>query len=460
MQRARDLAAGLNTAGFISGYRGSPLGIFDMNLWQAKKFLDENKIHFEPGLNEDLAATSVWGTQQAVLHETATVDGVFGMWYGKGPGVDRSCDALKHANYAGTSKHGGVLCLAGDDPGAKSSSIAHQSEPALIHCGIPVLNPSSVQDYVDFGLYGWALSRYSGCWVGFKCLTDTIESSGSVSVGPDRVQIVQPEDFEMPPGGLNIGWANLPLQVEQRLFEQRLVAVQAFVRANGLDRTILPSPTRRLGIVTTGKAYGDLRQALDDIGLNETMAAELGLSIYKVAMSWPLEPDGIRAFARGQEQLLVIEEKKGIIEEQLSRILYNESERPALIGKLDLAGPTVRARDWRIDAADDRRSAATLGEGERAGLGIASHARGGAPGSGGTGGRFDPCALVLFGLPTQSLDGRSGRQRGAGRNRLPRHGGLDAGTSNPGGGPDGRRGGQLDWASAVLRRRPHLSESR
>ena len=189
MQRQRDLAAGLNTAGFISGYRGSPLGVFDLNLWQAKSVLDEYQIRFQPGLNEDLAATAVWGTQQATLHDRPTVDGVFGLWYGKGPGVDRACDALKHANYAGTAPHGGVLALTGDDPGAKSSSIAHQSEPALMHCGIPILHPSSVQDYLDFGLYGWALSRYSGCWVGFKCLTRAVGSASNVSRTPSTARV-------------------------------------------------------------------------------------------------------------------------------------------------------------------------------------------------------------------------------------------------------------------------------
>ncbi len=338
MQKQRDLAAGLNTSGFISGYRGSPLGTFDMNLWQAKDELESHSIHFEPGLNEDLAATAVWGSQQATLMDGPKVDGVFGMWYGKGPGVDRSCDALKHANYAGTSAHGGVLALMGDDPGAKSSSIAHQSEPAMIHCGIPILNPSSVQDYVDFGLYGWALSRYAGSWVGFKCLTDTVESSGSVAVSPDRVQIVTPDDFQMPPGGLHIGWANLPLDVEERLFEHRLVAARAFVRANGIDRVALESPRRRLGLVTTGKAYGDLRQALEDLGVTDEMAAELGISIYKVGMPWPLEPDGMRRFAQGHDDLLVIEEKKAIIEEQMASLLYNLSERPRLMGKQDLDG--------------------------------------------------------------------------------------------------------------------------
>ena len=263
MQRERDVAAGLETAGFISGYRGSPLGIFDMNLWQAKDFLEANEVRFEPGLNEDLAATAVWGSQNANLLGDATVDGVFGIWYGKGPGVDRSVDALKHGNYAGSSPKGGVLALCGDDPGAKSSSTAHQSEQALVHLAMPMLNPSNVQDYLDFGLYGWALSRYAGCWVGFKCLTDAVESAGSVEVGPERVQVKLPEDFEMPAAGLNIGVSYDLLGIERRQYEQRLPAAQAFVRANGLDRVALDSSRRRIGIATTGKAYLDTRQGLE-----------------------------------------------------------------------------------------------------------------------------------------------------------------------------------------------------
>ena len=309
-----------------------------MALWQARTLLEEHGIRFEPGVNEDLAATAVWGSQQAGLYPGARHDGVFGIWYGKGPGVDRSCDALKHANYAGTAPHGGVLALAGDDPGAKSSSIAHQSEQALIHCGIPILNPANVQDYLDLGLYGFALSRYSGCWVGFKCLTDTVESAGSVEVGPERVSVVEPSDFQRP-AGLHIGWSNLPIQVERRLFEQRLPAVQAFVRANRLDRVFLGGGARRrLGIVTTGKAYLDVRQALDELGIDARAAAEFGLEIYKVALSWPLEPEGIRAFARGLDQLIVIEEKRPVIEEQLARLLFNTAERPRLAGKLDADG--------------------------------------------------------------------------------------------------------------------------
>jgi indolepyruvate ferredoxin oxidoreductase len=337
MQRERDEAAGLRTAGFISGYRGSPLGTYDMNLWQAKDFLEAHAVRFEPGLNEDLAATAVWGSQQAHLMEGATKQGVFGIWYGKGPGVDRSCDALKHGNYMGSAEYGGVLVLMGDDPGAKSSSIAHQSEPALIHCGIPVLNPSNVQEYLDLGLHGIALSRFSGCWVGFKCLTDTVESSASVQVSPDRVQPVLPEDAPDWPGGVHIKWENMPLQVEKRL-EVKLARARAYVRANRLDRAVLEAPRKRIGIVTTGKAYLDVRQALEELGVDATRAADMGLSIYKVAMPWPLEPEGALEFAAGHEELFVVEEKKAIIEEQLAHLLYNQSERPRIVGKRDEAG--------------------------------------------------------------------------------------------------------------------------
>ncbi len=342
LQRERDLAAGLSTAGFISGYRGSPLGTFDLALWQAREQLEQHHVRFEPGVNEDLAATAVWGTQQANLHPGPKYDGVFGIWYGKGPGVDRSCDALKHGNYAGTAEHGGVLALCGDDPGAKSSSIAHQSEHALIHCGIPILNPSSVQEYLDLGLAGFALSRFSGCWVALKCLTDTVDSAASVEVGPGRGRFALP-DFPRGPG-FHIGWTNLPLEVEKRLYQQRLPAAQAFVRANGLDRVVLEARDRRLGIVTTGKAYLDVREALATLGVDEALARELGLTIYKVAMSWPLEPEGALAFCRGLADVLVVEEKRVVIEDQLARLLYNQSQRPHLAGKRDAAGaPLVPA---------------------------------------------------------------------------------------------------------------------
>jgi len=336
-QQRRDAAAGLRTAGFISGYRGSPLGTYDLALWQARDQLEAHHVRFEPGVNEDLAATAVWGSQQANLLAGPKYDGVFAIWYGKGPGVDRSCDALKHGNYAGAAAKGGVLVLAGDDPGAKSSSIAHQSEHALIHCGIPVLNPSSVQEYLDLGLYGWALSRFAGCWVGFKCLTDTVDSAASVDVDPERVRVVLPADFT-PPAGLHIGWTNYPLQVEARLYQQRLPAVQAFVRANGLDRVVLGGERRRLGIVTAGKAYLDVRQALDELGIDDALAAELGLAVYKVALTWPLEPENARRFCTGLDDVLVVEEKRPVVEEQLARLLYNEERRPRLLGKRDERG--------------------------------------------------------------------------------------------------------------------------
>ena len=353
MQRQRDRAAGLKTGGFISGYRGSPLGTFDMALWQAKDFLAQNDIIFQPGINEDMAATAVWGSQQIHTIGSSDYDGAFGIWYGKGPGVDRSCDALKHGNYAGAAKYGGVLVLCGDDPGAKSSSIAHQSEPALVHMGVPILNPANIQEYLDFGMYGFALSRYSGCWVGFKCLTDTVESAGSVSVSPDRIQVREPTDFLVPETGLNIGAVQgMPPVAEKFLYEQRLLAAQAFVRANGLDRIELASDHRRLGIVTTGKAYLDVRQALDELGVSEARAAEMGLSIYKVALSWPLEPVGARNFAIGLEEILVVEEKRPLVEEQLAAVLINQDVRPKLYGKRDERGAELVSNIGELSPTD------------------------------------------------------------------------------------------------------------
>jgi indolepyruvate ferredoxin oxidoreductase len=337
LQQERDAAAGLRTAGFVSGYRGSPLGTYDLALWQARAHLERHHVRFEPGVNEDLAATAVWGSQQANLYPGPKYDGVFAIWYGKGPGVDRSCDALKHGNYAGAAPNGGVLVLCGDDPGAKSSSIAHQSEPALVHCGVPVLNPADVQEYLDLGLVGFALSRFSGAWVAMKCLTDTVDSARSVSVDPERTRIRLPEGFERP-ANLHIGWQNLPLAVEQRLYQQRLPAVHAFVRAQGIDRVALSAPRRRLGIVTAGKAYLDVRQALDELGVDAERAAEIGLEVYKVALTWPLEPEGARAFAEGLEAVLVVEEKRPLVEDQLARLLYNSARRPRLEGKRSLAG--------------------------------------------------------------------------------------------------------------------------
>jgi len=340
MQVQRDATAGLKTGGFISGYRGSPLGAYDYALWSAKRFLERSRIKFQPGVNEDLAATAIWGSQQVNLYEGATVDGVFGIWYGKGPGVDRSTDALKHANAAGTSRHGGVLLLAGDDHGCQSSTLAHQSEQVLIAAMIPVINPATVQEYLDFGVIGIAMSRYSGCWVGFKTIAEAVESSASVAVDPHRVEIVLPSDYEMPPGGLNIRWPDTALEQERRLHGPKMDAVLAFARANPLDRLVFDPPQARFGIMATGKAYLDVRQALDDLGLDDAKVARLGIRLYKVGLSWPLEPQGAKRFAAGLEEVLVVEEKRPLIEDQLVKLLYHldAGQRPRVIGKRDEGG--------------------------------------------------------------------------------------------------------------------------
>ncbi|TWB87824.1 indolepyruvate ferredoxin oxidoreductase [Bradyrhizobium macuxiense] len=353
LQRERDRLQGLNTAGFISGYRGSPLGMYDHALWGAKPFLDQHDISFAPGLNEDLAATAVWGSQQVGLFPGAKVDGVFGIWYGKGPGVDRSVDALKHANSAGSSRHGGVLAVAGDDHGCQSSTLAHQSEQVFASALIPVINPATLQDYLDLGLYAFALSRFSGCWVGFKAISETVESSASICSDPQRIRITLPDDFEMPPDGLNIRWPDPPLEAERRLFGPKMAAVQAFARANQLDRVVLDSKPARLGIIASGKAYLDLRQALSDLGISDKDAQDLGLRIYKVALTWPLEESGARRFAEGLQEVLVVEEKRGFIEDQLMRILYNidASKRPIVAGKRDERGAPLLPSEGELRPA-------------------------------------------------------------------------------------------------------------
>ncbi|BBK30118.1 indolepyruvate ferredoxin oxidoreductase [Stella humosa] len=343
MQRQRDLAAGLNTACFISGYRGSPLGGLDQALASARRFVEKNHIRFQPGVNEDLAATAILGSQQLNLFPDAKYDGVFSMWYGKGPGVDRSGDVFKHGNSAGTSPHGGVLLLAGDDHTCKSSTLAHQSEFALMDAFVPVLNPAGVQEFLDLGLHGWAMSRYSACWVGFKTVAETVDSAASVHIDPSRLEIVLPTDFEMPPGGLNVRWPDDPLEQEKRLHLYKVPAALAYARANRLDRAVWDGPRRRFGIVTTGKSYLDVRQALEDLGIDEAKAAEIGLSIYKVAMVFPLETEGLRAFAQGLEEVLVVEEKRAFIETQLKDALYNlpAARRPVVSGKRDPSGRLV-----------------------------------------------------------------------------------------------------------------------
>ena len=349
MQQRRDAAEGYNTAGYISGYRGSPLGGYDQQLTAASKYLKDHNIHFQPGVNEDLAATACWGTQQAHLSGDNKFDGVFAVWYGKGPGVDRTGDAFRHGNLAGTAPKGGVIALMGDDHTCESSTTAHQSEFAMVDAMMPILNPAGVQELLDYGIYGWALSRYSGCWVGLKSMKDTIDATASVDVDPARVRIRIPEDFKMPEGGVNIRFPDLPLDQESRLHNVKIEAVKAFARTNRIDRVVIDSPTAKLGIATCGKSYMDVRQALQYLGIDEAEAQRLGLRLYKIGMTWPLEATGAVAFAEGLEKIIVVEEKRALIEPQLKDMLYGRANAPVVIGKLDETG----AQLFRSNAALD-----------------------------------------------------------------------------------------------------------
>lgn len=336
-QMRRDRAAGLNTGAFISGYRGSPLGAYDQQLARAQKHLEKQDVIFQPGLNEDLAATAVWGSQQLHLSNGANKDGVLGMWYGKGPGVDRSGDVLKHGNAAGSSRHGGVLALAGDDHTCKSSSIPHQSDHAFMSALMPMLYPSSVHEFLEMGLLGVAMSRFSGCWVGYKVISETVETTTVVDLAQEQRQFVLPEDFEMPQGGLNLRWPDTPLVQDERLQEFKGFAALAFARANNVDITTIADDNARFGIVASGKAYEDVRQALAELGIGPDEQRAIGLRLYKVRMPWPLEPQGIRAFSEGLEEVLIVEERREIIENQIKQQLFNwrADVRPRIVGKFD-----------------------------------------------------------------------------------------------------------------------------
>ena len=349
MQRQRDQAAGLNTAGYISGYRGSPVGGYDQALYKAAKQLKAHHIKFQPGLNEDLAATALWGTQQLHIHGDGKYDGVFGIWYGKGPGVDRSGDVLRHANQAGTSPHGGVLAIAGDDHGAKSSTVAAQVDHIFIAVSMPVLAPATVQDYIDFGLHGFAMSRFASVWVAIKAVTDTIEAAGIVDVSPNRIMPVLPTGIEWPAGGIHGRWPEEPFpKLEERLVRYKVPAVLAYARANRLDRNVFGvadlergGAPARLALVSSGKAWLDSMQALQDLGIDQASAERIGLKVYKVAMPWPLEPSGAAAFVEGAEEVMVIEEKRSLIESQLKEQCYRKAQAPLVVGKRDGDGQAL-----------------------------------------------------------------------------------------------------------------------
>jgi indolepyruvate ferredoxin oxidoreductase len=360
MQKERDRRAGLNTAGYVSGYRGSPLGGLDQQFLRAKPFLDRHDIVFQPGINEDLAATALWGTQQAELRGEGKYDGVFGMWYGKGPGVDRTGDVFRHANFAGSSPHGGVLALMGDDHTAESSTTAHQSEYHFVDVMIPILNPAGVQEIIDYGLYGYAMSRYCGTWAALKCMHETVESTGVVDGSLDRVKIVIPDDFVMPEGGLNIRLRDTFLGQEARLYDFKRDAMLAFVRANKLNRYITSGGHNpKIGIITVGKSYLDVRQGLDELGLDEVKCNDFGIRLFKVGCPWPLSRQELMEFAHGLELIIVVEEKRSLIEVQVREELYGSPNQPVCIGKKDEAG------DWLFPvkgALDPTSVAVAVGE--------------------------------------------------------------------------------------------------
>ncbi len=336
MQAERDRAEGHKTAGYVTGYRGSPLGAVDQQFMRASKYLEPHNVMFQAGLNEDLAATAVWGTQQAQMRGEGAYDGVFSIWYGKGPGVDRCGDVFRHANAAGTSPLGGVLVMMGDDHAAESSTVPHQSEFALMDAMMPVLNPSGVQEILDYGILGFALSRFCGCWVGIKCVHDNVESTAIVDGSVDRIKINIPSDFEMPDGGLNIrSWDDRHEQ-EERMHTQKRFAAAAFARANKLNEIVLSGGrVPRIGIATTGKSYLDVRQALDELGIDEVASSKLGIRVLKVGMVWPLEPEIIEDFVKGLDLVIVVEEKRSLIETQIKEQLFGRHRVPQLIGKKD-----------------------------------------------------------------------------------------------------------------------------
>jgi indolepyruvate ferredoxin oxidoreductase len=336
-QIRRDRAAGLNTAGFISGYRGSPLGGYDQQLFAARKHLEQYNIKFQPGVNEDLAATAIWGSQQLNLSPGAKYDGVVGIWYGKGPGVDRCGDVFRHGNTAGSAKNGGVLVLAGDDHGAKSSTVPHQSDHAFISALMPYLYPSSIHEMIEMGLLGIAMSRYSGCWVGMKVITETVETTAEIDLTDEMTPFVIPADFEMPPGGLNLRWPDDRYLQDLRLQDYKGFAAIAFARANKINRITMDSPNARYGIMASGKSYEDIRQALRELGVTPEVAAQIGLRLYKIGMPWPLEPEGVRQFAVGLEEIFIVEERREIVENQVKQELFNwrDDVRPRIVGKMD-----------------------------------------------------------------------------------------------------------------------------
>ncbi|KIN64757.1 2-oxoacid:ferredoxin/flavodoxin oxidoreductase, gamma subunit domain protein [Sulfitobacter noctilucicola] len=350
MQAERDRVAGLNTAGLVTGYRGSPLGAVDLQMAKAEKFLTEKNVTFQAGLNEDLAATALWGAQQAEVRGEGKYDGVFGLWYGKGPGVDRSGDVMRHANMAGTSKHGGVLMAMGDDHTGESSTVLHQSEFAMIDSYMPVVSPAGVQEVLDYGIYGWALSRFSGLWVGLKTMKDTVEVTSVVDGDPHRMSFVTPE-FNMPEGGLNIRLVDERIAQEARLIDYKRYAAEAFSHANGMDKRVWGKPGAKIGFVAAGKNWLDLLHALSLLNIDENEAERLGITTYKVGQTWPLNMRGFHDWAEDLDLIVVVEEKRKLIEVQIKEALFDDDMRHRVYGGRKNGQEFFTAR-WALDPVD------------------------------------------------------------------------------------------------------------
>ena len=462
MQRARDAAAGLDTAGYVTGYRGSPLGAVDVQMGRASKLLEANQITFQPGLNEDLAATAIWGSQQAELRGEGRHDGVFGLWYGKGPGVDRSGDVMRHANMAGTSPHGGVIMAMGDDHTGESSTTLHQSDWAMVDTYMPVLSPAGVQEILDFGLFGYALSRYSGLWVGLKTMKDTVEATSVVHGDPHRLSFRTPE-LALPPGGLNIRLGDTPVAQEARIIDWKRVAAEAFGRANRMDRRVWGKPGARIGFVAAGKNWLDLSHALDLLGIDEAEAERLGITTYKVGMTWPLDMASFHDWAEGLDLIVVVEEKRKLIEVQVKEAIFDDRRGRRVYGwRKGASGeelfPTRHALDPVTIAL--KLGGILVEEGRRTDR--IEAAVGPAPGRHARRQRDRPGgaqALLLLGLPTQHVDQGARGLAGLRGGRLPLHGHLD--------GPgqhvlraDGGRGRELDRGGAVLQAPARVPEPR
>ena len=352
VQIRKDIKNNLNTACYISGYRGSPLGAYDQQILRNIEYLKSNNIYFQPGINEELAATSLWGTQQSNLRGKGKYDGVFGIWYGKGPGVDRAGDALKHVNLAGTSKNGGVLALMGDDHICESSTTSHQSEFAMIDAMIPFFNPSGVQEILDYGLYGFHLSRKSGCWVGIKCVHDNVSSGATIDLDENRIKIIDPSDDFYPKEGLNIRLNDTAQAKEHRLHYHKLKLVKNYCKINNLNQIIYNFPHSKIGIISTGKSYLDTKLALEKLEIDHKVAKEIGIKLLKIAMPWPLEESIIHKFSEGLEKIIVVEEKRSLIEIQIKEILFNSKNNIKVIGKLNEKKQDLFISSGALDPAE------------------------------------------------------------------------------------------------------------